>query len=74
MSKAPEIKIHHRMRIAREEAGFEQGQLAELVGVSRNTISAAEKGRTAPRRILINAWAVACDVPVDWLITGETQT
>ena len=67
----PEVQIRHRLRIAREHAGYDQGQLADLVGVSRNTISNAETGAVEPRRIIVNAWALACGVPVDWIITGK---
>ena len=66
----PEIALHHRLRIARESAGLEQTELSEIIGTSRTSISAAENGKTAPRRILLNAWALATGVPVSWLITG----
>lgn len=68
---APRITQRHRLRIAREEAGYDQHQLAEAIGVSRNTINNAEKGRVEPRRIVLNAWAMACGVPVSWIITGQ---
>lgn len=64
---APPILTRHRLRIAREHAGLEQGELANAIGVSRNTISNAENGKVSPRRIVLNAWALACDVPVSWL-------
>ena len=67
----PEIQLRHRLRIAREHAGLDQGQIAELMGVSRNTISNAETGAVTVRKIVINAWALACGVPVAWLLTGE---
>lgn len=70
----PEITIRHRLRIAREEAGYEQGQLAELIGVGRNTVSNAESGKTKPRKVMVNAWAMATGVPVKWLETGEAPT
>jgi DNA-binding XRE family transcriptional regulator len=66
----PPIEVRHRLHIAREYAGLEQGQLAELIGVSRTTISNAENGRVAARRITLNAWALACGVPVNWIING----
>lgn len=70
----PEIQVRHRLRIAREYAGLEQEQLADMIGVSRTTISNAEKGRGAPRKITLNAWALACGVPVSWIITGYGPT
>lgn len=67
----PPIEIRHRLRIAREFAGYSTEQLADLIAVSRNTIGNAEGGRVSPRRIVVNAWAMACGVPVTWLLTGK---
>lgn len=68
--RVPPIELRHRLRIAREYAGYEQGELAEVIGVGRNTISNAEKGARHPRKIVVNAWAMACGVPAVWLETG----
>ncbi|AXH46031.1 immunity repressor [Gordonia phage Phlop] len=68
--RVPEISLRHRLRIAREEAGLEQQSLAERMGVSRNTVSAAEKGKNAPRKVVLNAWALATGFDVKWLETG----
>lgn len=67
----PTIEIRHRLRIAREFAGYERDELADAIEVSRNTIGNAESGRSKPRKIMINAWALACGVPVSWIMTGE---
>lgn len=68
--EVPPIETRHRLRIAREYAGLEQIELAELIGVSRSTVGNAEKGRVRPRKIVVNAWAMACGVPASWLVTG----
>ena len=70
--RIPEITMAHRLRIAREYAGLGQDELADTIGVSRNTVGNIEKerGKTAPRKIVINAWALACGVPVSWIING----
>lgn len=70
----PPIRLHHRLRIAREWAQLEQSELAELIGISRNSVSTAERGVTQPRRITLNAWAFATGVPVTWLQTGHGPT
>lgn len=70
----PEILVHHRLRIAREYAGLEQEELAQRIGVSRNTVGNAEKGRGKQRKITLNAWALACGVPVSWIETGVVLT
>lgn len=54
--QVPQIQVHHRLRIAREWANLEQAELAERMGISRTSVSAAEKGHTSPRRITLNAW------------------
>ena len=69
--QVPPIEIRHRLRIAREYAGYDTTTLADLVAVSRNTITNAESGRVSPRRIMVNAWALATGVPVSWLLTRE---
>jgi DNA-binding XRE family transcriptional regulator len=70
----PPVLLRHRLRIAREYAGYEQDELAELIGVSRNTIGNAEVGRVKPRRITLRAWAFHCEVPLSWIEGGEQVT
>ena len=67
----PPVEMRHRLRIAREFAGYGSGDLADIIGVSRNTITNAESGRVTVRTIVLNAWAMACGVPKSWLITGK---
>ncbi|MBU8832459.1 helix-turn-helix transcriptional regulator [Mycolicibacterium goodii] len=67
----PQIEVRHRLRIAREYAGLEQKELAGIIGVSRTTVSNAEAGSVKPRRITVNAWALACGVPASWILTGS---
>lgn len=72
--QVPPIEVHHRLRIAREYAGYDQDQLAKIIGISRNTVGNAEKAKVAPRTIVVNAWAMACGVPRDWILTGKHPT
>ena len=67
----PEIRVHHRLRIAREWADLDQAQLAERMGISRQHVSTMESGRKEPRKIIVNAWALATGVAAQWLLTGE---
>lgn len=69
----PTITLPQRLRIAREHAGLEQLALAEVSGVSRATISAAENGRTTPSRATISLIAFACGVSREWLATGQVN-
>ena len=61
-----------RFRRARLSAGHDSAQdFAELIGVSRNTISSTENDRSLPRPIVIRAWALATGADSRWLETGE---
>ena len=67
----PEIVLRHRLRIAREEAGLSVQGLAERMGVARNTVGNAEAGKGTPRKVVLNAWALATGVDIHWLETGK---
>lgn len=43
-----ELKLKNRLKEARIEANLSQAQLAEMVGVSRNTISSIETEQFSP--------------------------
>ena len=45
---APKLILKNRIKEVRQNAGLSQGELAQLVGVSRNTISSIETGQFSP--------------------------
>lgn len=53
--------LWNRLRAARAEKGLSQTQLAELVGVSRQTISSIETGQFNPTAKLALILCVALD-------------
>jgi transcriptional regulator with XRE-family HTH domain len=57
----------HRLREARRAKGILQIDLAELVGVTHQTISAAENGKHELSASKFVRWARACDVDLAWL-------
>lgn len=67
----PVLTIQQRLRIARENARLDQTALAGLIGIAKTSVSNAESGRHQPRKIVLNAWAMATGVPVTWLATGR---
>ena len=67
----PELTLRNRLKAARAEKNLSQSELAEMVGVSRNTISAIETGQFNPTAKLapptpvplISAWEVTAASP-----------
>ena len=53
--------LKNRLKEARAEKRMSQGQLAELVGVSRNTISSIETGQFNPTAKLALILCIALD-------------
>ena len=53
--------LKNNLRDARSEKGFSQQQLADMVGVSRNTISSIETGQFNPTAKLALILCIALD-------------
>lgn len=53
--------LKNRLKEARSAAGLSQGQLAQIVGVSRNTISSIETGQFSPTAKLALVICIALD-------------
>lgn len=56
-----ELKLKNRLKEARSEKNLSQAQLAEMVGVSRNTISSIETGQFNPPAKLALILCIALD-------------
>lgn len=56
-----ELKLQNRLKEARLEKNLSQSQLAEMVGVSRNTISSIETGQFNPTAKLALILCIALD-------------
>lgn len=56
-----ELKLKNRLKEIRAEKGLSQAQLAELVGVSRNTVSSIETGQFNPTAKLALILCIALD-------------
>ena len=53
--------LNNKLKECRTEAGLSQAQLAEMVGVSRNTISSIETGQFNPTAKLALILCIALD-------------
>ena len=56
-----ELKLQNRLKEARFEKNLSRAQLAEMVGVSRNTISSIETGQFNPTAKLALILCIALD-------------
>ncbi len=58
-------ELDNRIRVFRAEHRLSQGELAELIGVSRKTISTIEVGRFVPSTVIALKLARQFGVPVE---------
>lgn len=67
--------LANRLRVARAERALSQAQLANLVGVTRQTISAVETGQYCPSALLAFRLAEELGKKVDevFFLQGEAQ-
>lgn len=68
---APAWTLSDRLRKAREFAGLQQSELANTLGISRNSVSSYEGARSTPRRPVLRTWADVCGVSYEWLTGGQ---
>ncbi|WP_309753655.1 helix-turn-helix transcriptional regulator [Novosphingobium sp.] len=62
-------ELRNRLRELREARCLTQGQLAELVGVSRKTINTVENGIYVPSTVIALKLSRALDEPVERLFS-----
>ena len=70
-NKKDSLVLKNRLKVARAEKGLSQTQLAELVGVSRNTISSIETGQFNPTAKLALILCIALDKKFEELFYFE---
>lgn len=69
--KSEELVLKNRLKVARAEKNLTQGQLADLVGVSRQTISSIETGQFNPTAKLALILCIALDKKFEELFYFE---
>ena len=62
-----QLVLKNRLKVARAERGLSQGDLAKLVGVSRQTIMQLERNRYNPSMLLAYSIARGFDVTIEEL-------
>ncbi|SRR5579884_412316 len=75
MSKTDEknVAIGKRLRLAREQAGLSQGQVAKKLGLHRPSITETEAGRRKASPQELVELARLYDVSIDWLVNADTD-
>lgn len=71
MSMDSELILMNNLKQARAERGMSQSELAQLVGVSRNTISSIETGQFNPTAKLALILCIALDKKFEELFYFE---
>lgn len=66
-----ELVLQNHIKQVRTKAGFSQQQLADMVGVSRNTISSIETGQFNPTAKLALILCIALDKKFEELFYFE---
>ncbi|NNG20287.1 helix-turn-helix transcriptional regulator [Naumannella sp. ID2617S] len=67
----PVWHVGDRMRKGLEHAGVSVGQMADYLGVNRNSVGRWLSGRVSPGKQTLRLWAVRTGVPLSWLETGD---
>lgn len=63
--------MKNRLKVARAEHNLSQAELAERIGVSRQTINSIESGRYVPSTVLALKLAAVFTQPVEALFSLE---
>jgi transcriptional regulator with XRE-family HTH domain len=70
----PEFDRADRMRKALRVSGVGVQEIADYLGVARNTVSTWINGRIEPSTQTVRLWALKTGVPYEWLQTGRVDT
>jgi transcriptional regulator with XRE-family HTH domain len=71
---ALEWDMADRMRKALRVADISSNEMADYMGVSRNSVSSWINGRAVPRRTMLRLFAMRAGVSHKWLETGEAPS
>lgn len=63
----PPETLGDRLTRARKHAGIHKQDLADIIGIGRNSVGRYEADESTPSRPVIISWALATGVDPDWL-------
>src|SRR5690606_11588498 len=67
----PAFGLRHRLSLALDHADVSVQEMADELGVSRNTVGNYIAGRTRPHKAVLRVWALRTGVPFTWLAEGK---
>lgn len=70
----PEWDVADRMRKALRSSDLSVQEIADYLGVGRNTVSTWINGRIRPNKQTLRLWAIRTGVSFEWLENGEAPT
>jgi transcriptional regulator with XRE-family HTH domain len=70
MVENPTWTLAERLRRSRLLAGLDQREIAERLGIARQTVSLWEIGKTEPSATNFVRWAEETGQPLEWLAEG----
>lgn len=73
MTITPTWTLGDRLRKARDVAGITSQDMADRLGVSRNTITNYENDHTSPSVLAVRAYASETGVDIEWLYGTTTD-
>jgi transcriptional regulator with XRE-family HTH domain len=62
-----------RLKSIREKLGYNQEEIAKLIGVTQSHLSGLEAGKIQPSLYIICASCLAFDIYADWLVLGNGE-
>ena len=65
--------LHERLLIARvtgRHSELTKQEFADLIGISRTTVTSHETGKTTPKMPVLRSWAEATGYSLEWLHAG----
>lgn len=69
--EVPQFDTADRLRKALRNSGVGAQEMADYLGVNRNTVSNWINGHHPPRGAYLRLWALRTGVPYEWLESGE---
>ena len=67
----PQFETRHRLKLALEASGHDVADMATELGVTPQTVHNYLRGDRTPIRAVIKQWAQVCQVPWQWIVTGD---